>query len=67
MNPPTHVEFVIAREESNDSERGEDAYQVCRWFRGQMFQRRLAERWLKSHRAARSEAALDPRSLEKKS
>lgn len=53
MAKPTHEEFAVARKEAEyDSEHGEDAYQVCRWFRGQLFLRERAERWLATHRVA---------------
>jgi hypothetical protein len=55
MNPPTYQEFVIAREEAKyDSEHSEDAYQVCRWYRGHLLLRERAERWLKAHRSERA-------------
>ncbi len=48
---PTEEEFHAARQHAEyDSEHGEDAYQVCRWFRGQIFLRERAEQWLSSHR-----------------
>jgi hypothetical protein len=50
--PPTYDEFVIARKHAEfDSEQGEDAYQVCRWYRHQMMLQSRAERWLRAHRA----------------
>jgi hypothetical protein len=49
--PPTRKEFEIARERSRDNDSyGEDAYQVCQWYRGQMFLRARAERWLSQYR-----------------
>jgi len=48
---PTEEEFRAARNDAEyDSEHAEDAYQVCRCFRGQMFLRDRAERWLKVYR-----------------
>ncbi len=61
MKPPTYEEFRVAREEAKfdgeEAEHGEDANQVCRWYRGQMMLRDRAERWLAGYRANRSEAA----------
>jgi hypothetical protein len=54
ITPPTYEEFVVAREQAKfDGEQGEDAYQVCRWFRGQMLLRERADRWLNAHRNSR--------------
>lgn len=53
---PTEEEFRAARAHSQaeapgeETEHGEDAYQVCRWFRGQIFLRERAERWLERAR-----------------
>lgn len=53
--PPTYEEFSVARQEAKyDSEQGEDAYQVCRWYRGQMMLQSRAERWLEGHRSAQA-------------
>jgi hypothetical protein len=47
MKPPNAQEFKSARllAEWADEE-GEEAYQVCRWYRGQMFLREKAEKAL---------------------
>jgi len=48
MSPPTEDEFRIARDIAADetAPMTEEAYQVCRWFRGQMFLRKEAQRAL---------------------
>jgi hypothetical protein len=52
---PTYDEFVIAREKAKEpSPEGESAYQVCRWYRGQMFYRATAELALRRIREAQS-------------
>ena len=44
---PTEEEFMVARKHAQyEGDTGEDAYQVCRWFRGQTYNYERAERWL---------------------
>jgi hypothetical protein len=54
MKPPTQAEFETARQlaKVDESAKGEDAYQVCRWFRGEVFYRSQAEVALKKIRTA---------------
>jgi hypothetical protein len=53
MTPPTEEEFRKARSIANEDDHpmSEGAYQICRWFRGQMFLRDEAETALTALRA----------------
>lgn len=54
MEPPSYEEFVVARQKANaPSAEGESAYQLCRWYRGQMFYRATAQQALRRIREAR--------------
>jgi hypothetical protein len=52
---PTKEEFLVARAQAQREElidAADNAYQVCRWFRGQIFLREDAEKWLTEFRRA---------------
>jgi hypothetical protein len=51
---PTEEEFLEARRQAQREGLidADNAYQVCRWYRGQIFLREDAEKWLREFRRA---------------